>query len=129
MLEQVGGDFGNRTGCQADDCCCQKPLARFLLAFAAVAAQTNLSAQSARIVGMMADEGHTHVFLTLEQAWRFVETRLKTAKNGLVLVPFIQRVLSNDSHAPGAWCQASVYTTLIVAGSQHMHSNRFAFAF
>lgn len=46
---------------------------------AAVAAAGGITAQTARVIGHMAERDHTYVFASLEEARRFAEAQLDTA--------------------------------------------------
>ena len=50
--------------------------------FSAVAAKDVVSRQTARIIGHMAQDGHTYTFATLDDAWAFAHERLGLAGAG-----------------------------------------------
>lgn len=51
-------------------------------AFSAVAAKDAITVQTARVIGSMSQDGHTYIFATLEEAWDFALSRIKSARVG-----------------------------------------------
>src|SRR5690606_6700923 len=49
-------------------------------AFSAVAAKDAITVQTARVIGSMSQDGHTYIFATLEEAWDFALSRIKSAR-------------------------------------------------
>lgn len=52
------------------------------LKLAAVAAAEGITAQTARVIGKLAQDNHTHVFPTLEEATRFAKAQVEAAETG-----------------------------------------------
>ncbi|MEQ8676989.1 MAG: hypothetical protein RLP44_14970 [Aggregatilineales bacterium] len=48
--------------------------------FSAVAARDAITAQTARVIGSMSQDGHTYIFPTLEDAWDYALSRIKSAR-------------------------------------------------
>jgi len=51
-------------------------------AFSAIAAEDLVTVQTARIIGNMAEDGHSYIFPSLEEAWDFALSRIKSAGVG-----------------------------------------------
>lgn len=51
-------------------------------AFSSVAAKDAITVQTARVLGSMSQDGHTYIFATLEDAWDFALSRIKSTRVG-----------------------------------------------